>query len=137
MDYTDEDGQRLAAEFTATLAAKPVKARYSVATESSTTGLGGQINATSNLCTVGGRVALVGDRVRYPDGSEARIISGAGDAMRHKDRAIALVGSALDNGDTITGPEHNGLRLTQYADEPPIPGLLEPVPGATASGDVR
>jgi predicted XRE-type DNA-binding protein len=135
MEYTEADGERLVADFMAKLAAKPVKGRYPAATESSTTGRGGKIIATSGLCTVGGRVALVGDAVRYPDGSQARIVSGAGAAMCYDNRAIALVGSALDNGDTITGPEHSGMVIVQYADEPPLPGLLEPVPGAAASGE--
>lgn len=126
MEYTEADGQRLVAEFMAKLASKPVKGRYPAATESSTTERGGKIIATSGLCTVGGRVALVGDAVRYPDGSEAHIVSGAGAAMCYEHRAIALIGSALDNGDRITGPEHNGMVIVQYADEAPIKGLFDP-----------
>lgn len=126
MEYTEADGQRMVAEFMAKVAAKPVKARYPAATESSTTERGGQVIATSGLGTIGGRVALVGDLVRYPDGSQACIASGSGSALRYSNRSIALVGSALDNGDTITGPEHSGMAIVQYADEPPIPGLLDP-----------
>jgi hypothetical protein len=75
---------------------------------------------------VGGRVALVGDIARYPDGGEARIVSGAGAALLYKGRMIALVGSELDNGDRITGPMHNGMVIVQYAGEAPINGLLDP-----------
>ena len=66
------------------------------------------------------------DIVRYADGSEARIISGAGVASVYAGRPIALVGSELDNGDRITGPIHNGMVIVQYADEAPIKGLLDP-----------
>ena len=126
MEYTEADGQRLVAEFMAKLAAKPVKGRYPAATESSITERGGRPIATSGLHTAGGRIALVGDIVRYADGSEARIISGAGVASVYAGRSIALVGSALDNGDRITGPIHNGMVIVQYADEEPIKGLLDP-----------
>ena len=126
MEYTEADGQRLVAEFMARLAAKPVKGRYPAATESSTTERGGKLIATSGFCTIGGRVAMVGDIVRYPDCSEARIVSGAGIASVYEGRPLALVGSELDNGDRITGPIHNGMVIVQYADEAPIKGLLDP-----------
>lgn len=126
MEYTEADGQRMVAEFMAKLAAKPVKGRYPAATESSTTERGGKPIATSGLQTAGGRIALVGDIVRYADGSEARIISGAGVASVYDGHPIALVGSELDNGDRITGPIHNGMVIVQYADEEPIRGLLDP-----------
>lgn len=126
MEYTKTDGQRLVAEFMARLAAKPVKGRYPAATESSTTERGGKLIATSGFRTIGGRVAMVGDIVRYADGSEARIVSGAGIAAVYEGRPLALVGSELDNGDSITGPVHNGMVIVQYADEEPIKGLLDP-----------
>lgn len=126
MEYTEADGQRQVAEFMAKLAARPVKGRYPAATESSTTERGGKIIATSGFSTIGGRVAMVGDIVRYADGSEARIASGAGVAAVYEGRPLALVGSELDNGDRITGPAHNGMVIVQYADEAPIQGLLNP-----------
>jgi predicted XRE-type DNA-binding protein/uncharacterized Zn-binding protein involved in type VI secretion len=125
MEYTEEDGLRLAAEFMAKVAARPVQGRYPVATESSTTERGGQVVASSGISTVGGRVALVGDVVRYPDGSETTIVSGAGVAMIYRGKPAAVVGSELENGDRIDGPAHNGLTFTQYADEAPIKGLLD------------
>lgn len=125
MEYTEDEGQRLVAEFMAKLAARPVKGRYPAATESSTTERGGKIVATSGFSTIGGRVALVGDIVRYPDGSEARIVSGAGVASVYDGRPMALVGSELDNDDRITGPMHNGMVIVQYADEESIKGLLD------------
>lgn len=126
MEYTEANGQRLVAEFMARLAARPVKGRYPAATESSTTERGGKLIATSGFSTIGGRVAMVGDIVRYADGSEARIVSGAGIAAVYEGRPLALVGSELDNGDSITGPVHNGMVIVQYADEEPIKGLLDP-----------
>ena len=68
---------------------------------------------------------MVGDIVRYADGSEARIVSGAGVAALYEGRPLALVGSELDNGDRITGPVHNGMVIVQYADEAQITGLLD------------
>lgn len=125
MEYTEEDGLRLAAEFMANLAGRPIQGRYPTATESSTTERGGQVIASSGISTVGGRIALVGDVVRYPDGSETRIISGVGVAMIHQGKPLAVVGSELENGDRINGPAHNGLTFTQYADEAPIKGFLD------------
>jgi len=126
MEYTEVDGERLVAEFMAKLAAKPVKATYPVATEASITGRGGKIIATCDIFLRDKRIALVGDIVRYADGSEARIVSGAGIACVVDGRPAALVGSALDNGDHITGPIHNDSVIIQYADEAPIEGLLDP-----------
>lgn len=126
MENTVEDGLRQVAEFMAKLAARPVKARYPVATESSTTVRGGRVIASSPYSTTGGRVALVGDIVRYADGNQARIISGVGVVLGYQGRSVALAGSALDNGDMIDGPRHEGMVIVQYADEPPIDGLLDP-----------
>lgn len=78
---------------------------------------------SSGISTAGGRVALVGDIVRYPDGSESRIVSSAGVASVYLGNSIALVGSELDNGDKINGPMHNGMTIVQYADDEPIKGL--------------
>ncbi|MFT3847631.1 MAG: XRE family transcriptional regulator [Propionivibrio sp.] len=125
MESTDAEGQYLVAEFMAKLAARPVKGRYPVATESSTTERCGYVIATGNLTGPDGRVALVGDLVRYPDGSESRIISGAGEASVIDGKAMALVGSVLENGDRINGPMNDHMVIVEYADEP-IAGLLQP-----------
>lgn len=61
MNGMEIDGKRLADEYIAKVAIKPVKKRFPVASESSTTQRGGRIVATSNMQTTGGRVALVGD----------------------------------------------------------------------------
>lgn len=47
------------------------------------------------------RLACVGNVVRYVDGSESSIISGAGRAVMYKDKPFAMTGSFLDNGDII------------------------------------
>lgn len=120
-------------------AARRVKGCYPVAVEGSTTERGGMVvQAMSNIVIDGGRVAVVGDAVRYPDGTLARIVSGAGSAMFDRGRSVALVGSELDNGDRIVGPEHKGLVLNDFADKP-IEGLfyrhyLPPQPGAGRNG---
>lgn len=67
MEYTEADGQHLVAEFMTKLAAKPVKGRYPVATESSTTERSGRPIATSGLHTAGGRIALVGSELDNDD----------------------------------------------------------------------
>lgn len=126
MQHTAGEEQRLAAEFMARLAAKPIKAVYPVATGASFTERGGKVIATSPIYLQEERMALVGDTVRYPDGTETRIISGAGVAGMFGDRPMAIVGSELDNGDRIIGPVHIDVTITQYADEPPIKGLLDP-----------
>ena len=126
MEYTEVNGKRLIAKFMAKLAAKPVKATYPVATEASITGRGGKIITTCDILLCDKRIALVGDIVRYADGSESRIVGGAGMACLVDGRPAALVGSALDNGDHITGPIHNDSVIIQYADEAPVEGLLDP-----------
>lgn len=69
-------------------------------------------------------MALVGDTVRYADGSETRTATGSGAKSLHFGRSIALIGSELENGDRINGPIHDGLVLVEYADAP-IPGLFQ------------
>ncbi|MCD5327944.1 PAAR domain-containing protein [Chromobacterium piscinae] len=126
MQHTTEEGQRLVADWLAKTAGRPILAIYPVATDASVTAWGGQVLATSPIVLGAHRIALVGDTVRYADGTEATIISGAGVAGIVDNRSIALVGSELNNGDRIAGPHHDDATITQYADEPPIEGLLDP-----------
>jgi hypothetical protein len=114
---------------------KPIQAVYPVATAASYTERGGKIIATSPIYLRDDRMAWVGDIARYSDGTEARIISGVGAASVVDGRPLAIVGSELDNGDRISGPVHNDIVFIQYADEPPIEGLLDPtyLPGLKES----
>jgi hypothetical protein len=84
--------------------------RYAIATIGARTERGGYITgATSGLTICNLRAALVGDIVTYRDGSEAVIIDGSGSLGVDCARCFALVGSVLDNGDTITdSPERTG-----------------------------
>ncbi|MDD1966834.1 hypothetical protein NPS29_16020 [Pseudomonas putida] len=83
--------------------AHPVTGIYRLATEGSQTRDGGVIEKTSSVVTFTldddqkVRGVHKGDQAIYPDGSSARIITGAG--SEYSD--IALVGSRLDNGDEI------------------------------------
>lgn len=127
MEYTEADGQRLVAEFMAKLAARPVKGVYDLATLGSKTRLGGEVaTASTDMAMDGHRIACVGDVVRYPDGTESRIVSGAGAALAYKGRPMAIVGSATDNGDTIVSSLQSAAQIREYADDGGIPGLLQP-----------
>jgi uncharacterized Zn-binding protein involved in type VI secretion len=117
-----------------------IVARFPLATIGSSTRLGGTV-----VPTVGGlgqdeyRLARVGDRVRYPDGSESLITSGAGQASTIGCYPVALVGSHVANGDRIVATLHSMGEIVVRAGDEPIPGFLEPgyvVPrgGSGASG---
>ena len=64
--------------------------------------------------------------MRYPDGTETEIVSGAGFAATFKERPIAIVGSTTDNGDTVTRSLQSDVLIIEYADDDAIPGLLQP-----------
>ncbi len=70
-------------------------------------------------------IAVVGDAVTYDDGSQARIIDGAGFRITWCDKPVALVGSSLDNGDKITATPHNDYGIT-VEDGEIVPGLFDP-----------
>jgi hypothetical protein len=70
-------------------------------------------------------IALVGDSVTYGNGSEARIIDGAGYRMTWDNKPVALVGSRLDNGDRIVDTPHNDYGIT-VRDGEAVPGLFDP-----------
>lgn len=91
--------------------AHPPIAIYRVATEGSQTRNGGVIqHATSpielildNDQTV--RAAQRGDYVEYADGRKAQIVTASGEGNSH----VALVGSALSNGDEIINTPQSSL----------------------------
>ena len=43
----------------------------------------------------------------------------------YEDKPLAIVGSHIENGDVIESSLQNGTKIIQYADDEPIPGLLE------------
>lgn len=57
-------------------------------------------------------VAVIGDEVEYPDGSTARIVTGAGEHFLD----AALVGSRLENGDEIIDTPQDGVVLNVRKD---------------------
>jgi uncharacterized Zn-binding protein involved in type VI secretion len=127
MEFTAVDGQRLTAEFMAKLASRPIKASRDLATLGAKTQQGGEVvTASTDIQVNGYRIACVGDIVRYADGIECRIISGAGAALFYKSRPVAIVGSATDNGDIIISSLQSSARIQEYVDEDGIPGLLHP-----------
>jgi uncharacterized Zn-binding protein involved in type VI secretion len=105
---------------------RKVIARYPIATIGSSTGRGGKVVLASNDQYADDfRIACVGDRVRYPDGSESVIVSGAGHASTIANRPIALVGSHVANGDRIVARAQSIGEIVVLEGEP-VPGLLEP-----------
>jgi uncharacterized Zn-binding protein involved in type VI secretion len=105
---------------------RKVIARYPIATIGSRTSRGGQVVLASNDQYADDyRIACVGDRVRYPDGSESVITSGAGHASTIANRPIALVGSHVANGDRIVARAQSMGEIIVLEGEP-VPGLLEP-----------
>ena len=104
--------------------ARRIVARYPIATVGSRTRRGGQV-VDADGHTDDFRVACVGDRVRYPDGSESVITSGAGHASTFADRPIALVGSHIANGDRIVARAQSMGEIVVVEGEQ-VPGLLEP-----------
>ncbi|WP_095996123.1 PAAR domain-containing protein [Serratia oryzae] len=83
---------------------------------------GGEIRAVTYefRWAAGYAVARVGDEVIYPDGSTARIISGAGFAHMIEGLPVALVGSELDNGDEIIStPQGSQMHCYRETDQLP------------------
>jgi len=108
-------------------ARRKLMARYSIATVGSHTMQGGKVVVADNeRHTDVFRIACVGDRVRYPDGSESMIVSGAGNASTFGDRPIALVGSHVENGDRIALSLQNIGEIVLFEGDAPITGLLQP-----------
>ncbi|MCK9386256.1 MAG: PAAR domain-containing protein [Nevskia sp.] len=120
-------GQRLVAEFMTKLAARPIKGTYDLATLGAKTKQGGEVAMVSTGMEISGhRFACVGDVVRYPDGTESKIVSGTDAALTYKGQPMAIVGSATDNGDTIISSLQSSLQIWEYADGDGILGLLQP-----------
>lgn len=116
----DEGSQALIAERNAYNLAHPVTAAYLIATEGSLTRDGGTVFSEYNGQQIeiedGTRlnVSLVGDEVRYPDGTTAKISTGIGNTSGD---SAALVGSLLDNGDEIISSPQGSIRRAVRAGE--------------------
>ena len=115
--------QRLIAEEMARHAMRPVKAHHALATPGSKTRMGGEV-VTGSAEFNGIAIACVGDTIRYPDGSESRILTGA-DMLKSDGRSIAVVGSTADNGDTIVDSRQSSMQITEFVGED-IFGLSKP-----------
>lgn len=75
-------------------------------------------------------VLTVGCAVTYPDGSSAKIISGAGELQTIEERGVALVGSLLDNGDEIISTPQSDHVLAGREGVPMPANFLVAVEGA-------
>ena len=117
----------MAAEFMAKHDARTLKAKYALATNGSKTERGGEVATASTGMEISGhRIACVGDVLHYPDGTESKIVSGAGATLAYKAQPMAIVGSATDNGDTIISSLQSSSQIREYAADASIPGLLQP-----------
>ncbi|WP_412526976.1 PAAR domain-containing protein [Burkholderia lata] len=106
------DGQSVEGLFDPTYVPPSAAPAYRLAVRGATTARGGALREPSSTWQVTphlGQAAVVGDLIHYADGSTARVTSGLGLADRPDFVPLAFVGSALDNGDTITdSPERQG-----------------------------
>lgn len=106
---------------------RKIVARYPLATIGSRTSRGGEVVIAGQGQYVDPyRIACVGDRVRYPDGSESVIISGAGEASKFADKPVAVVGSHIANGDHIVSSLQSMGEIVLFEGDAPISGLLQP-----------
>jgi uncharacterized Zn-binding protein involved in type VI secretion len=119
---------------------RKVVARYALATIGSRTERGGEVVPADGHPGDDYQLACVGDRVRYADGSESVITSGAGHASALGGYPVALVGSHVANGDRIVASRHSLGELVVYEGDAPIPGLLLPgyvMPGVGEEGETE
>lgn len=109
--------------------AHPPIAVYRVATDGSQTRNGGVIQhatAPMEFTLDNGqqvRAAKKGDYVVYADGRKAQIVTAAGEGNSH----IALVGSALSNGDEIINTPQVGLMFIDREGVPRAEDFLPPI----------
>jgi uncharacterized Zn-binding protein involved in type VI secretion len=91
----------------------PCEPGYRFALRGATTARGGVLLEAGGNWNVNGRLAqigILGDFVKYADGTTASIVSGLSLVHSGDFVPFAFVGSELDNGDTITdSPERNGV----------------------------
>ena len=113
------------------VAQHPAIGIYRVAAEGSQTRKGGVIRTANSALTFtldGGRkvyAAHKGDYAVYPDGSAAQIVTGAGESNSD----VALVGSRLDNGDTINNTPQSSFLMVERKDHSMPEDFLPPFEG--------
>ncbi|MCT4708724.1 hypothetical protein MUA04_00505 [Enterobacteriaceae bacterium H11S18] len=116
----NEEARNLIAERNTYNLTHPVTAAYLIATEGSLTRDGGTVISEYNGQQIeleNGtlvNVSIVGDEVRYPDGTTAKITTGVGNTSG---KSAALVGSLLDNGDEIISSPQGSVRRAVRAGE--------------------
>jgi uncharacterized Zn-binding protein involved in type VI secretion len=99
---------------------------YHFATIAALTERGGRVSTASEFRLCGLGIARVGDVVTYPGGSEAVIVDGAGYASTIDNRAAALVGSHLSNGDKIIETPWAHLAKGLFIEDGrEVPGLFD------------
>lgn len=129
-----EDVRAVLLERDAQKAVHPAGGIYRIATEGSRSREGGVVvGATSSMSfRIEGaspvtflKAARVGDRVTYPDGRSAQIVTGAGDHNGN----LALVGSRLSNGDEIIDTLFSGICIVAREGKPMhedfLPGVAQ------------
>jgi hypothetical protein len=99
--------------------------KYPLAYSGARTAKGGTGIGTSGCQAEGIKGLLVGDLVRYADGSNAVVTSGAGNACSEGNKSFAIVGSHISGGDHIVSSPVEGTVLWIDDDERPKGFLVE------------
>lgn len=93
--------------------------KYYIAVNGAKTKNGGLIRASGHHSKLKGiSLALVGDEAIYADGTTAKIITGAGEALTIEGQSVALIGSRLDNNDEIIESPNKSVYICIYNDGP-------------------
>ncbi len=104
---------------------KTVRGIFARATIGAKTSWGGEVITASSKCKIRNMAfAFVGDTIRYTDGTEAKISSGAGTVINDNGNVVAILGSHIDNGDYICWTPDAGASITVFEDEPLPEGFL-------------
>ena len=113
---TEEIQQRILAE--QEFINKQPHKNFLAATHGSKTKNGGLVKASihQQVKAEGHLIAAVGDEAIYQDGSNSKIISGAGEEGKIEGFEVALVGSRLENGDEIIESLQSSFVFRLYAD---------------------
>ncbi|GEA68388.1 hypothetical protein PA3_25460 [Acinetobacter pittii] len=99
--------------------------KYYIAVNGAKTKNGGLIRASGHHSKLKGiSLALVGDEAIYADGTTAKIITGAGEALTIEGQSVALIGSYLDNNDEIIDSPNKSVYICIYHDQPKPLGFL-------------